>query len=81
MRVNLLYVKLITNPDKMRKKAWKKFYAVKVGRKRGIYKYWYGEDNAFSQVHGYPNAEYKGFVTKAEAEAYLNENVIPFKKD
>ena len=46
-----------------------KFYAVKKGRKPGIYMSW---DACKAQVMGFPNARYKGFKTKAEAEAFLN---------
>ena len=46
-----------------------KFYVVKKGRKPGIYMSW---DACKAQVMGFPNARYKGFKTKAEAEAFLN---------
>lgn len=46
-----------------------KFYAVKKGRKPGIYMSW---DACKAQVMGFPNARHKGFKTKAEAEAFLN---------
>ena len=46
-----------------------KFYAVKKGRKPGIYMSW---DACKAQVMGFPNARYKGFKTKAEAEEFLN---------
>lgn len=46
----------------------KKVYAVKVGRKPGIYYTW---DECKSEVDGFSGAEYKGFSTKADAEAYL----------
>ena len=45
-----------------------KFYAVKRGRTPGIYRTW---DACKAQVSGFPNARYKGFQTKAEAEAFL----------
>lgn len=48
-----------------------KFYAVKKGRQVGIFSSW-GECE--KQVKGYPGALYKSFVTKKEAEAYLDEN-------
>ena len=44
-----------------------KFYAVKKGRKPGIYMSW---DACKAQVMGFPNARYKGFKTKAEAEEW-----------
>ena len=46
----------------------KKFYAVKNGRTPGLYKTW---AECQRQVQGYPGALFKGFVTRAEAEAYL----------
>lgn len=46
----------------------KKFYAVKVGRKPGIYESW---PEAQNQVSGYKNAEYKSFKNKKEAQAYI----------
>lgn len=50
----------------------KKYYAVKAGRKTGIYETW---DEAKAQVHGYKNAIYKSFKTEEEAEDYMNEVV------
>lgn len=44
--------------------AKKRYYAVKVGKKKGIYESW---DECSKQVKGYPGAEYKGFVTRKEA--------------
>ena len=49
----------------------KKYYAVRKGKKPGIYREWFGPDGAQAQVAGYPGAEYKGFGTQAEAEAFL----------
>jgi ribonuclease HI len=49
----------------------KKFYAVARGRKPGIYTQWFGETGAQVQVSGFPGAVYKGFPTRAEAEAFL----------
>jgi ribonuclease HI len=46
----------------------KKYYAVRSGREPGIYRTW-GECKA--QVEGYAKAEYKGFNSLADAEAYL----------
>lgn len=45
-----------------------KYYAVKNGRKCGIFATW---AECKAQVDGYSGAEYKSFVTKAEAEAYI----------
>ena len=51
--------------------AKKNYYAVKAGRKTGIFTAWDGQDGAKAQVIGFPGAIYKGFVTKEEAEAFL----------
>lgn len=45
-----------------------KFYAVKAGRRPGIYKTW-GECEA--QVKGYSGASYKAFSTQQEAETFV----------
>ncbi|MFS0688599.1 viroplasmin family protein [Sporosarcina sp. 179-K 8C2 HS] len=47
----------------------KKYYAVKQGKKTGIFTTW---DECKQNVHGYPGAEYKSFTNKAEAENYLH---------
>ena len=46
-----------------------KYYAVRTGKKPGIYLSW---DACKAMVHGYPGAVYKSFQTRAEAEAFLN---------
>ena len=46
-----------------------KFYAIKKGRRPGIYTTW---DAAKKQVSGYSGAVYKGFTTKDQAEAFMN---------
>lgn len=46
-----------------------KFYAVRNGLKPGIYRSW---DECKSMVHGFPNAEYKSFLTLRDAENYMN---------
>lgn len=51
--------------------AKKKFYAVKKGRKPGIYQTW---NEAKSQVSGFKGAIFKGFATEAEAQKYMNNN-------
>lgn len=60
-----------------RDKGWvvskKRFYAVAVGRRSGIYTEWQGRDGARTQVDGVPGAKYKGFRTRSEAEAWLRE--------
>lgn len=48
----------------------KKFYAVRAGRKPGIYETW---DECKSMVHGCKGAEYKSFSSKEEAERFLNQ--------
>lgn len=50
--------------------AKKKYYAVKVGKVPGIYSSW---KECEEQIKGYPKAEYKGFSTLPEAEAFLGE--------
>lgn len=47
-----------------------KYYAVRKGRKPGIYRSW---AECQDQVSGYPNAEFKSFKDKAEAEAFLGK--------
>jgi ribonuclease HI len=46
----------------------KKYYAVRSGRQPGIYRTW---AECKAQVDGYANAQYKGFTSLDEAEAYL----------
>jgi ribonuclease HI len=53
--------------------AKKKFYAVAVGKTRGIYTQWFGPSGAEIQVRGYPGAVYKGFANRQEAEAFLEK--------
>lgn len=48
--------------------AKKKFYAVRQGRKTGMFLTW---DECKKQVMGYPGAIYKSFATEAEAKEYL----------
>ncbi len=48
--------------------AKKKFYAVAVGKKIGIYENWPITE---AQVKGYPGARYKGFPTQKEAQEWL----------
>lgn len=56
----------------------KNYYAVKVGRKIGIFKTW-GECQC--QVSEYPNAKFKGFATLTEAKAYMGNEVIKKNKN
>ena len=46
----------------------KKFYAVRQGKKTGMFLTW---DDCKKQVMGYPGAIYKSFGTEAEAKEYL----------
>lgn len=48
--------------------AAKKYYAVKCGKKTGIFANW---EECKESVTGHPGAEYKGFATLEEAEHYL----------
>jgi ribonuclease HI len=52
--------------------AKKNYYAVRKGRKTGIFKAWYGEDGAEVQVKGFAGAEYMGFPDRRGAEKWLN---------
>lgn len=52
--------------------AAKKFYAVKSGKKTGIFTSW---EECKEAVTGYPGAEYKGFPTLEEAKSFLGEAV------
>jgi len=47
----------------------KKYYAIRHGRKPGIYRTW---DEAKKQVYGHPNAVYKSFKTLKEAENFMD---------
>ncbi len=48
--------------------AKKNFYAVRVGKKPGIYKTW---PECQANVSGFPGATFKGFETLSEAEAFM----------
>ena len=45
-----------------------KYYAVRTGRQVGVYTTW---PEAQQQVQGYPNAVFKSFVTRAEADEFM----------
>ena len=47
-----------------------KFYAVKKGRKTGIFTTW---AECQKQVSGFPKAEFKSFISKQEADNWLKE--------
>ena len=51
-----------------------KWYAVKKGKNPGLYNSW---DECKKQVIGFPDAEYKSFENKSEAEGWLNEKEKP----
>ena len=53
--------------------AKKKIYAVRKGNKTGLFYSW---DECKKAVHGYSGAEYKGFLTKEEAEDFLNIGAV-----
>ena len=66
-----------------RKNMPKKFYAVRKGRKTGIFTTW---DECRAQVHGFPCAEYKSFPTMEGAKGFMElgmegENKLPFDED
>lgn len=48
-----------------------KYYAVKKGRKVGVYTSW---DECKNQVSGFSNAKYKSFDSKEEADKYIGES-------
>ena len=48
--------------------AKQKVYAVRKGKKTGVFTSW---DECSASVSGFPGAEYKGFLTKEEAEASI----------
>lgn len=56
--------------------AKKKVYAVKKGKKTGIFTTW---DACRASVDGYPGAEYKSFFSEEEADAYLNGAADPMQ--
>lgn len=58
----------------MAKKPQKNFYAVRVGRKVGIYTTW---DDCKEQVNGFRAAASKGFSTLGEAQQFMNEGQAP----
>ncbi|EPZ58688.1 caulimovirus viroplasmin family protein [[Clostridium] sordellii ATCC 9714] len=53
-----------------------KYYAVKVGKKPGIYKTW---DECKEQVNKFPGAIYKSFKTLEEAEKFSGEKRVLMK--
>lgn len=55
----------------IRMKSKYKFYAVKHGRKKGIYNTW---ENCQIQIEGFSNSQYRGFNTMGEAQQYMDSN-------
>ena len=54
----------------------KKIYAVKKGKKTGIFKTW---EACKTSVDGYSGAQYKSFFSEDEAQAYLSGTENPFQ--
>lgn len=52
----------------------KKYYVVKRGHHAGVYYSW---SDCQKEVTGFPGAIYKGFATKAEAEAWYGKPIAP----
>ena len=50
-----------------------KYYAVKVGKRTGIFRTW---SEAEPLVKGYSGAKFKSFATKQEAEQYLQGDSV-----
>lgn len=55
----------------------KKFYAVKIGKTPGIYETW---SECQSQINGVSGAVYKGFSTRQEALAFIDDTNIKSKQ-
>ena len=51
----------------------KKYYAVRVGKVPGIYQTWY---ECKKNVHGFPAAEYKSFMSMEEAKAQMGREAV-----
>ncbi|HAT56561.1 MAG TPA: hypothetical protein DCS74_03175 [Veillonellaceae bacterium] len=54
----------------------KKFYAVRKGRKTGIFLTWAA---CRKEVTGFPGAEFKGFPTREEAEQFMGQKEAAFE--
>jgi len=59
--------------------ARKKYYAVRRGHRTGIFTEWFGAQGAQAQVKGFAGAQYRGFATRAEAQAFLEGSPPPAK--
>jgi ribonuclease HI len=51
----------------------KQYYVVVRGRQPGVYRQWFGDNEAAAQVEGVPKAIYKGFHTREEAIGWLRQ--------
>lgn len=51
-----------------------KHYAVRVGRKPGIYRSW---AECHAQTNGYSGAQFKAFSNQADAETYMKDDISP----
>ena len=62
--------------------AKKKFswYAVRKGRTVGIFRSWFGINQAHEQIDGFPKAEFKGFYSRSDAEAYMRGSNAVLKR-
>ena len=58
--------------------AKEKFYAVKKGKETGIFNNW---KDCLESITGFTGAKYKSFISREEAEAYLNDEDIVMKND
>lgn len=57
--------------------AAKKFYAVKKGKKTGVFEFW---EDCKASVDGFPGAEYKSFKTREEAAAFCGGEIVSVPK-
>ena len=64
------------NEKKRGNMAKKKIYAVKKGKKTGIFQTW---DACKAVVDGYSGAQYKSFFSEEEAQAYLDGTTNPIQ--
>lgn len=55
-----------------------KFYAVKEGKKKGVYLTW---DECKEQVNGYSGAVYKSFSSLEEAQSFLEDIKVSSMND
>lgn len=60
--------------QKRKRLTEKKYYAVKVGKEPGVYDTW---DQCLAQVTGQKGAQFKSFVSKEDAQAFVEGKLIP----